>query len=286
MNSSQKNSNDFQGLNNKSREIYMARYMSQFPRESLLKYAKTEDQKEYWYHLKFLNTLTSIFWLDKLGIKDPLINISKVTNQFIDDVIWARVDTYQCLWKLLNAAEKVVEQSSLDSNCRKLFYHKIEELFAVFCEKQSENAFFLCLKPYHNVSNKKRIEVFKDIRKTFNNQHISPQQYNQIKSLSSQYYQNICLRLYLPLLYELSSEIEDNQELLEKLSAFTKASDREAELAVIGLSRKRDSKNFKKFYSYTWSKGEIIRASKSGGVYNLNKNSQQGANRPNQGDHP
>jgi hypothetical protein len=96
---------------------------------------------------------------------------------------------------------------------------------------------------------------------------ISPQNCNFIKSLASQYEGNSWGLLSLAVICDIAAP--GNREILEKLANLFKAAQQDMEVSVTGLSRKRSSRNFEKFFSFTWHHGKIIPANKTGGTYSL-----------------
>jgi hypothetical protein len=187
-------------------------------------------------------------------------------NQWYYDAIWSRVDLLQSLWKLIENGHQGIFEAVINAGHRypfigapHLFYHLVEV--------QLNNTFCICLKPYHTISKPAQIEALKIIRDTLATRTIRPQKYNQVKSLASQYFRNPWLLFSISILWELTAF--DNQQLLDKLTDYCRAVDRNAEVKLIGLSRKRSSKNFEKFYSFTWHNGKIIPANKTGGTYSI-----------------
>ncbi len=255
------------GLNSNSEE-FLALHIGHFPSESLLQHAQTKDQQDYWGHVACLYLIVSQCWQARLKGNDPIIEAveNQTMNKWYYDMIWSRVDLLQSLWKLIDTGHQLISEAVINAEYQypfigapHLFYHMVET--------QADNAFLLCLKPYHNISNPARLKACKIFRKALSTGAMPPQNYNFIKSLASQYEHNFWLLFSLEVICNVPAP--DNRELLEKLANLSKAAVREMEVNATGLSRKRSSKNFEKFYSYTWHNGNIIPANKTGGTYSI-----------------
>ncbi len=249
-------------------EEALAQHIGHFPSESLLQHAQTKDQQYYWGHLACFYFMVSQCWQARLKGNDPLIEAveNQTMNQWYYDAIWSRVDLLQSLWKLIESEYQWIFEAVINAGHQYRFIGA-PGLFYHIVETQANNAFRLCLKPYHNVSNPARLKACKIFRKAFTTGAMPPQNYNFIKSLASQYEYNFWLLFSLEVICDVAAP--DNRELLEKLANLSKAAVREIEVNSAGLSRKRSSKNFAKFYSYTWHDGKIIPANKTGGTYSI-----------------
>lgn len=266
-------------------EKCVAQKIGQFPTESLLQLAKTPEQKDYWGQLAFFYLTVSHCWQARIEGNDPLIEFldNQTIKQWYYDNIWARVDFLQSLWKLIESTEEYIVQSAINTGQEYRFLGAAD-LFCHVVETQANNAFSICLKPYHTVSNQARVKAIKIFRDAFASRSIHPQKDQFVKSLASQYFENPTLVFCILTIFQLP--LKQNEHICDNFVAFYKAFDREAELTAISLSKKRSSKNFERFFSFTWHEGKIVFASKTGGVYNLNKTSQQGANDLNQKGRP
>jgi hypothetical protein len=269
--------------------MYLEKFVSQeighFPSESLLKLAKTQEQKDYWAHLALFYLTVSHCWQARMEGNDPLIEFldNQTIKQWYYDTIWSKVDFLQSLWKLIESAEEHIVQSAINTGQKYPFFDAAD-LFCHIVETKANNAFSICLKPYHTVSNQAWVKAIKIFRDALASRSIHSQKNQFVKSLTSQYFENSTLVFCILTIFQLP--LKQNEHICDNLVAFYKAVDREAELTAISLSKKRSSKNFEKFFSFTWHEGRIVLASKTGGVYNLNKTSQQGANDLNQKGRP
>jgi hypothetical protein len=249
-------------------EEALAQHIGHFPSESLLQHAQTKDQQKYWGHLAAFYLTVSHCWQARLKGNDPLIETveNQTVNQWYYDAIWSRVDVLQSFWKLIESGHQWIFEAVINAGHPYPFIGA-PDLFHHIVETEVNNTFCICLKPYHTISNPARVEALKILRDTLATRTIRPQKYNQVKSLASQYFRNPWLLFSISILWEVTAF--DNQELLDKLTDYCRAVDRNAEVKVIGLSRKRSSKNFEKFYSFTWHNGKIIPANKTGGTYSI-----------------
>lgn len=251
-----------------SLEPSIAKYIKHLPSTRLLEYAQTEDQKAYWDHLAAFYLVVSHCWQAKLQGKDPFIEAveNQTLNQWYYDAIWARVNLLQNLLKLIESGHPWISKAfaSQGYNCP---FTSAPDLFCHIIEIQANYTFSLCLKSYHNVSTPERLKAGKILRKLVSTNELKAPQHKVLKSLASQYHGNSWLLVSLAVICTVADS--GNQELIQKLDDYCKAAVRDMEVAVTGLSRKRSSKNFEKFYSYTWHHGNIVPANKTGGTYSL-----------------
>lgn len=251
-----------------TREEAVAQYIGQFPSEFLLQRAQTKDQQDYWGHLAAFYLIVSQCWQAKLKGNDPLIELveNQTMNQWYYDAIWSRVDLLQSLWKLIESGHPSIIEAVINAGHNYPFIGATD-LFCHIVETYANDTFRICLKPYHNISNPARIKAWKIVCKAAATGTISPQNCNFIKNLAFQYNDNSWLLLSLAVICDVAAP--GNREILEKLANLFEAAQQDMEVSVTGLSRKRSSKNFEKFYSFTWHHGKIIPANKTGGTYSL-----------------
>lgn len=251
-----------------TREEAVAQYIGQFPSEFLLQRAQTKDQQDYWGHLAAFYLIVSQCWQAKLKGNDPLIELveNQTMNQWYYDAIWSRVDLLQSLWKLIESGHPSIFEAVINAGHNYPFIGATD-LFCHIVETYANDTFRICLKPYHNISNPARIKAWKIVCKAAATGTISPQNCNFIKNFASQYEGNSWLLLSLAVICDVAAP--GNREILEKLANLFEAAQQDMEVSVTGLSRKRSSKNFEKFYSFTWHHGKIIPANKTGGTYSL-----------------
>ncbi|MBD1944079.1 hypothetical protein H6F50_17215 [Coleofasciculus sp. FACHB-712] len=251
-----------------SPEPSLAKYIGHLPRQSLLKYAQTEDQKAYWGHLAAFYFFVSHCWQAKLQGNDPFIEAveDQTVNQWYYDAIWARANLLQNLWKLIESGHPWISKAfaNQEYDCP---FTSAPDLFCHIIEMQANYTFSRCLKPYHNVSTPERLKAWKILRKLVSTNELKAPQRKVLKSLTSQYHGNSWLLVSLAVICTVADS--GNQELLQKLNDYCTAAVRDMEVTVTGLSRKRSSKNFEKFYSFTWHHGNIVPANKTGGTYSL-----------------
>lgn len=251
-----------------TREEAVAQYIGQFPSEYLLQRAQTKDQQRYWGHLAAFYFSVSQCWQARLKGNDPFIQAveNQTMNKWLYDAIWSRVDLLQSLWKLIESGHPSIFEAVINAGHNYPFIGATD-LFCHIVETYANDTFRICLKPYHNISNPARIKAWKIVRKAAATGTISPQNCNFIKNLASQYEGNSWLLLSLAVICDVAAP--GNREILEKLANLFEAAQQDMEVSVTGLSRKRRSKNFEKFYSFTWHHGKIIPANKTGGTYSL-----------------
>lgn len=251
-----------------TREEAVAQYIGQFPSESLLQRAQTKDQQRYWGHLAAFYFMVSHCWQARLKENDPLIKPveNQTMNKWHYDAIWSQVDLLQSLWQLIESGHQSIAEALINAGHNYPFIGA-PDLFCQIVETQVNNIFSICLKPYHNISNPARLKAWKMYRKAVTTGVMPPQNFNFIKSLASQYESNFWLQLSLVVIRNVAAS--GNREILNKLANFSEAVHQDMEVSATGLSRKRSSKNFEKFYSFTWHHGKIIPAHKTGGTYSL-----------------
>jgi hypothetical protein len=251
-----------------TREEAVAQYIGQFPSEYLLQRAQTKDQQEYWGHLAAFHLMVSQCWQARLKGNDPFIEAiaSQTMNQWYYDAIWSRVELLQSLWKLIESGYPSIFETVINAGHNYPFIGATD-LFCHIVETHANDTFRICLKPYHNISNPARLKAWKILRKAAVTGTISPQNCNFIKNLASQYNGNSRLLLSLAVICDVAAP--GNREILEKLANLFEAAQQDMEVSVTGLSRKRSSRNFEKFFSFTWHHGKIIPANKTGGTYSL-----------------
>ena len=251
-----------------TREEAIAQYIGQFPSEYLLQRAQTKDQQEYWGHLAAFHLMVSQGWQERLKGNNPFIKAvdNQTMNQWYYDAIWSRVDLLQTLWKLIESGHPSIFKAVINAGHNYPFIGA-PDLFCHIVETYANDTFRICLKPYHNISNPARLKAWKILRKAAATGTISPQNCNFIKSLASQYEGNSWGLLSLAVICDIAAP--GNREILEKLANLFKAAQQDMEVSVTGLSRKRSSRNFEKFFSFTWHHGKIIPANKTGGTYSL-----------------
>jgi len=291
-----------------TREEFLADFIMQLPSESILQLELTEDQRDYWDHLAAFHYTVSRCWLAKYQGNDPFLEAveSGEINQWFSNAIWSRVNILQRLWKLIDSGHQCIFEAAVKEGKKHSFKNPLN-LFCHIVETQANNTFNICLLPYHNVSNPARIKAWKIFQKALSGKAIPPQQYSFIKSLASQYPNNPWLLFSLKAICDAvifgnrelfdqrrAEEAEREQVnrflcntqaatfpltplplltpsalLVNKLNDYFVAAVRDMEVSATGLARKRSSKNFEKFYSFTWHHGKIIRANKAGGTYSL-----------------
>jgi hypothetical protein len=251
-----------------TREEAVAQYIGQFLSEYLLQRAQTKDQQEYWGHLAAFHLMVSQCWQARLKGNDPFIEAiaSQTMNQWYYDAIWSRVELLQSLWKLIESGYPSIFETVINAGHNYPFIGATD-LFCHIVETHANDTFRICLKPYHNISNPARLKAWKILRKAAVTGTISPQNCNFIKNLASQYNGNSRLLLSLAVICDVAAL--GNREILEKLANLFEAAQQDMEVSVNGLSRKRSSRNFEKFFSFTWHHGKIIPANKTGGTYSL-----------------
>jgi hypothetical protein len=251
-----------------TREEAVAQYIGQFPSEYLLQRAQTKDQQDYWGHLAAFYLMVSLCWQARLKGNDPFIEAveNQTMNQWHYDAIWSRVELLQSLWKLIESGHQSISEAVINAGHNYPFIGA-PDLFCHIVETHANNTFRICFKPYHNISNPARLKAWKILRRAAPTGTISPQNCNLIKNLASQYNGNSWLLLSLAVICDVAAP--GNREILEKLANLFEAAQQDMEVSVTGLSRKRSSKNFEKFCSFTWHHGKIIPANKTGGTYSL-----------------
>ena len=249
-------------------EEAVAQYIGQFPSESLLQLTQTKDQQDYWGHLAAFYLIVSQSWQARLKGNDPFIKAveDKTMNKWYYDAIWSRVDLLQSLWQLIECGHPSIVKAVINAGHNYPFLDATY-LFGHIVKTYANDTFRICLKEYHNVSNPARIKAWKIARKAAATGTISPQNCNFIKSLASQYNDNPWLLLSLAVIRDIAAP--GNREILDKLANLLEAAQQDRKVSVTGLSRKRSSKNFEKFFSFNWEHGKIIRANKTGGTYSL-----------------
>jgi hypothetical protein len=251
-----------------AREEAVAQDIGQFPSESLLQRAQTKDQQRYWGHLAAFYFIVSHCWQARLKENGPLIELveNQTMNQWHYGVIWSQVDLLQSLWKVIESGYPSIFKTVINAGHNYPFIDA-PDLFCHIVETHANDTFRICLKAYHNISNPARLKAWKILRKAAATGTISPQNCNFIKNLASQYECNFWWQFSLAVICDVAAP--GNREILEKLANFFEAAHQDMEVSVTGLFRKRSSKNFEKFYSFTWHHGKIIPANKTGGTYSL-----------------
>ena len=252
-------------------EENIAHCIRKFPSEELLKLAKTEDQQKYWKHLASFYLCVSQSWLDDLQGNDLLLEgvKDKTLNRWYYDAIMARVNLLQSLWKLINLGYLEIYAALVEQNYPYLDFVSAPKLFLDIVQTQANNTFNICVKPYHNVSNQTRVKAWNIFSNYCSTGKIKPQELNSLKSAVSQYAQAQNTRLLFCLKVIERAINSGNKELLYKLKIYEEALIEDMKLSATGLSRTRSSQNFEKFSSFTWHKGRIVPANKTGGTYSL-----------------
>jgi hypothetical protein len=212
--------------------------------------------------------MVSQCWQARLKGNDPFIEAiaSQTMNQWYYDAIWSRVELLQSLWKLIESGYPSIFETVINAGHNYPFIGATD-LFCHIVETHANDTFRICLKPYHNISNPARLKAWKILRKAATTGTISPQNCNFIKNLASQYNDNSWGLLSLAVICDIAAP--GNREILDKLANLLEAAQQDREVSVTGLSRKRSSRNFEKFFSFTWHHGKIIPANKTGGTYSL-----------------
>ncbi len=236
---------------------------------SLLKEAKTSDQKEYGKSLQRTYDLVFICWMSKLQNK-PL-PWEPSPKQFLEpgwysDLTWEKVKTLQKLWKLLEFGEPYIRNKCLTSG-QSYPFPDVFHLFAHIVVKEVKNDFGVCLKDYHVVSRMKIIEHSDLAIDLLSQKKLKPQKMKWLEKYHSQHYSNPWQEFSFFTLWYIASEDQENRELKKRLDNYLEAIKEYYKVERAGWKRTRSSKRIAKMNSSNWEKGIEKTGDRYGGTY-------------------
>ena len=259
-----------------SREEMAAVSLCDLPDIRLLEQAETQDQRDYWHQLRAFYSIVSLCWRSKLlnasaelaSLNDPLYVLleDKAIGKIKYESAWRRADKLQSLYKVLEVGEKYVAQTYLDLGVHYPF--TLSSLFCSIIKIDADNLFKTCIEPYKHISAQDLLTAAQLTLMLSRLQPLKPQEIRQSKHLGSQFQNNY--RHGVAIL-SCASKADQDPQLRQLLIKYLDAIGQEAAVTKSAVSRTRDSKTFKRFRSFTWSKGEVVYANRYGGTYKLNK---------------
>lgn len=238
-------------------EKKIARCLAQLPSDYLQTLAKTQEQVCLWLDYRdFQKALALCGQARHTGKDHPLISglRSGDVDPDLYDRCWLMVDHYEQLWGLIQLSATHV-QAEFDLLGLEYPFESAFELFAQIVTEGTNEAFSVCLKPYHEVSGRKYSKAYRLASKACKTGTLNPIELKQQRGLLNQHQPSMLMNITLAVCH--SKATRRRPALKSKLEMFFltlgKLSDLEA-----SLNRKAGS--------FAWKDGEIVKA-RLGGTY-------------------